>query len=85
MCDKKSIEYTRASKDRLANFKRLGDKLGQKMEVVLGVYLHKHLDSIYHYIASGDEGFEGIIGRIADAQNYLYLLQAMVVERNTKK
>ena len=80
VCDDKSVEYVRGSPDRLANFKRIGEQLGQRMEVILGVYLQKHLDSIFHWIATREDGTEGICGRIGDAQNYLDLLRAMVEE-----
>lgn len=82
LCDKKSIEYTRHSKNRLANFERIAEKYQVSREVVLAVYLEKHLDGIADYIKEGGKGdvSEPVIGRIADAQNYLDLLAAMVAE-----
>ena len=80
LCDTKGNEYTRGSDDQLANFKRLGEMVHQDPRVILGVYMQKHLDSIFHFIATGDGGCEGIRGRIDDAQNYLDLLRAMVEE-----
>jgi hypothetical protein len=87
----KGEEYANAPDDQLANFRRLGLKLGLPMEKVLMVYLTKHLDSIEHYIkplASGHANnltakalSEPIDGRIDDAILYLILLKAIVIER----
>ena len=77
----KGREYA-GSDDQLANFRRIGDRLGMPPEAVLFVYLSKHLDAISTYIRGLAEGLpqslsEPIGGRIEDAILYLVLLQAL--------
>ena len=77
----KGIEYA-GSSDQLANFRRLGERLGMPAEAILFVYLSKHMDSITTYIRGLTEGLppslsEPIDGRIDDAILYLILLRAL--------
>ena len=77
----KGLEYA-GSDDQLANFRRLGGRLGMPPEAVLFVYLSKHMDSITTYIRGLTEGLppslsEPIDGRIDDAILYLVLLRAL--------
>jgi len=79
----KGKEYTRRSKDILANFKR-GAKEHPRlnpMDVWL-IYFNKHVDSINTYIYAKGEttSDEPIQSRIKDARNYLMLFAAMVDE-----
>ena len=68
-------------KDKLKNFKSIGERLGLKPEQILLVYLLKHMDSIRNYVKTGTEACEeSISGRIRDARNYLLLLHAMILE-----
>jgi hypothetical protein len=75
--------------DRLANFRRNGEKLELPMEVIWNVYCNKHWDAIQQYVLDIKNGkertrAEPIEGRIDDAIVYLILLRAMVDERNSK-
>lgn len=81
--------------DRLDNFKRIASDIGQYPELILLVYMHKHMDSIHRYIRDlrlvhegkmtideldGDVS-EQIEGRLCDAINYLILLGGLLHER----
>lgn len=84
ICDEKCEDYANDD-DRLVNFKRISGRLKGKVspELVLLVYLTKHMDAIYSYVAEGcqDNRSEPIRERIYDAQNYLDLLLGFVNER----
>ena len=71
----KGIEYAN-DQDQLANFMRLGQRLGLRPEAVILVYLTKHLDAIDSYVRTGTVHSEPISGRIDDAILYLILLKA---------
>jgi uncharacterized protein (DUF849 family) len=75
----KGAEYAN-SENQLANFKRLGKRLGLKPEAVILVYLTKHLDAIDSYVRTGRVHSEPIEGRIDDAILYLILLKASIRE-----
>jgi len=81
LCDVKSRDYT-DGKDRHDNFKRLAGMFDVHPFTVVGIYMQKHMDSIMRYIRTeGREKYsEDIRGRIADAQNYLDLLLALIKE-----
>jgi hypothetical protein len=80
--ESKGRAYTRASNDKLANFKKTAEDLGISIELAWAVYFHKHLDSLMHYIKNNEEGPEGITENIKDARNYLDLFYAILVEKN---
>lgn len=74
----KGAEYAHDA-DQLANFKRLGQRLGMSSKAILMVYLTKHLDSIESYIrAPSSDLSEPIEGRIDDAILYLCLLKGLI-------
>jgi hypothetical protein len=73
----KGAEYAN-SDNQLANFKRLGERLGLKPEAVILVYLTKHLDAIDSYVRTGQVHSEPIEERIDDAILYLILLKASI-------
>ena len=75
----KGEEYSQST-DQLANFKRQAEQLGIPPQVILMVYLNKHLDAIRGFIRTGTTMSEPISGRIDDAILYLILLQGMVTE-----
>ena len=81
MSEIKGKEYANGD-DRLANFKRQADSLGVSAEVVLQVYMNKHIDAINNYVKRGceDTGSESIVGRIYDVQNYCDLLLGLIEE-----
>lgn len=73
--------------DRLANFRRNGEKLGLPMEVVWAVYVNKHLDAIIQYVQDrlhnkDRKRLESLAGRVDDAIVYLLLFKAMLDETN---
>ena len=76
--DTKGIEYTKESKDALANFKRLSEKLDISPLIVAYIYFSKHIDAIEYAIKSGKVLSESIESRIADARLYLALILALI-------
>jgi hypothetical protein len=82
---KKGGEYA-GDDDRLANFRRNGEKLGLPMEVIWAVYCNKHIDAVMQYIhdlVSGKERerMEPIEGRVDDIIVYMLLFKAILLER----
>lgn len=72
--------------DRLANFRRNGERLGLPMETIWGVYAGKHWDAISQFITDSRNGknrerLEPIHGRVDDLLVYLLLFKAMLDER----
>ena len=72
-------EYT-LKDDALDNFNRLSDQLGIDREIILWVYLQKHLDGIVTHLRGNISQREPVVGRITDAIVYLCLLWAMTME-----
>jgi hypothetical protein len=79
LLDMKGKEYSN-SNDVNANFKRLAQMLGVKPYFILWIYLTKHIDSITHFIRTGNSDSEGIISRLDDARNYLDILECLLRE-----
>ena len=88
----KGREYANDEKDQLMNFKRQGTELGVPPELILNVYLSKHIDSVRNFIkVLNAEGFdkavanleqsEPIDGRINDIILYSFLLKCLISER----
>lgn len=75
----KGNEYSN-SEDQLANFKRAAARLGLTPFQILNVYLHKHLDAIDHYCATGESLSESMASRAHDAMLFLMLFKALVRE-----
>jgi len=74
----KRPEYTEANPDVLHNFKTVAKELGITPMQVWYVYFRKHITSISRYCTNPDASLaEPIEGRIADAMNYLELLNAL--------
>ena len=87
MSDLKRIEYTVGNQDDdvFTNFRSIGHRLGIDPKIVLSIYLLKHMDSIRSYLKHGQTFTEDISGRIADAINYLVLLNGLIeVEKEDK-
>jgi len=74
--------YTMGSADVLANFKRVGDAAGIPASKVALVYFLKHVDSITAYVKNREaiSQSEPMMGRFADARNYLTLMAACLAE-----
>ena len=73
--------------DRLANFRRNGERLGLPMETVWGVYAAKHWDAVMQYIQDLNSGktrtrLEPLAGRLDDIIVYCILFKAMLAERD---
>ena len=75
----KGADYTDGI-DRLANFKSGAVAFGLTPMQVWGVFAKKHIDAIFAFVRNGKVESEPIAERIADAINYLYLLQGLIEE-----
>lgn len=80
----KGAEYSGPGDNQLANFEDVARELGVTREVVLLVYLEKHMRSIKHAIAGHGPQSESIDGRIMDAIVYLVLLRCMADDGRTE-
>ena len=80
---KKSKEYTGDSPDRLSAFKVAAAMQGCKPERALAGMLAKHIVSLYDMCYADQEVFalEVWDEKITDIQNYMFLLRAIVEER----
>lgn len=67
----------------LAQFDPLAGLLGVSPEMVLMIFLEKHLDATRAYCRHGTVASEPITGRIQDARVYLALLRAVVERRES--
>lgn len=76
-------EYAHDETNAFANFERIGVRLGVGRDVVLLVYLLKHIDGITAYVKGHKSQREDVRGRIKDAIVYLHLLYGMVEEDDT--
>lgn len=74
---RKRPEYTEGNADVLNNFKVVAAELGITPKQVWYVYFRKHIASISQYCSGNINLSEPIEGRIADAMNYLDLLNAL--------
>jgi len=82
IADSKRPAYTVGSPDVLANFKRIGDRIGLDPLKVLDTYFLKHIDSITAMSNNEIKQDEPVLERFADAINYLLLKYALLVERS---
>jgi len=89
--ERKNSDYA-SEIDCLSNFKEEGKTLDLSSEIILGVYLNKHLSAIKKYIKTKKLESEPIEERIKDARLYLALLNALIsdkkhisLETNTKE
>lgn len=74
--------YTLGSADVLANFKRVGEAADVPPSKVALIYFLKHIDSITAYVKDREaiSQSEPMMGRFADARNYLNLMAACLAE-----
>lgn len=80
LLNQKNADYA-SEKDVLSNFKTLAEWLNTDPYQIWAVYAMKHVFAIMAYCKGASEESEPIEGRIADLQNYLDLLLAMIAER----
>lgn len=79
----KGKEYA-SDADALSNFKKRALDVGVSPKQIAWIFMAKHLDSIRSFIANGvTYSNEPIEGRIADARNYLALLNALIQDEKT--
>ncbi len=89
-----NAEYAH-SEDTLANFKRVAERLSLECpcckstvqitpEIVLMVYMEKHLDGVHSFNAGHRSQREDVRGRIKDIRVYLTLLRGLIEEREAK-
>lgn len=82
----KGKEYS-GDEDVVANFKRLAEGLSTlerpiTPEVILWVYVSKHLDAVRSFIQTGKYySNESILDRIKDVRVYMSLLRALVCDK----
>jgi hypothetical protein len=75
----KRPEYTEGNADVLHNFKQLAEEINITPMQVWYVYFRKHVASISQFCADPKRTTsEPIVGRVADAMNYLDLLNALI-------
>ena len=78
---KKAPEYT-DKHDRLSNFKKAGVLQGITAEQALFGMLAKHLVSLAEMVAKGESSQSMWEEKLTDAQNYLFLLEGLLVEKH---
>lgn len=76
--------------DRLANFRRNGNRLGLRMETIWAVYAAKHWDALTQYIQDLEHGkdrnrLETIDSRVDDLMVYLILFKCMLDETRSEQ
>ena len=81
----KGGEYA-GDEDRLANFRRNGERLGLPMETIWAVYAAKHWDAIMQYVSDMQHGksrerMESLANRLDDLIVYALLFKAMLIDR----
>jgi hypothetical protein len=82
----KGNDYTKGSNDALANFKEGGKDIDIDPIKVCWIFMNKHYQAITNYVkTNGQSESEPISERIKDLINYLVLMQAIVVEKETMK
>lgn len=85
LIEHKGSEYS-GDVDRLANFRRNGERLALPMESIWAVYAGKHIDAVFQYVQDIQTGktrtrLEGIEGRVDDIIVYMLLFKAIIKER----
>ena len=71
-------EYAMDSDNVFANFERIAEQTGFDREMVLWIYLMKHIDGIASYLRGHKSQREDVTGRLTDAIVYLCILWGMI-------
>lgn len=71
-------EYAMNKDNVFANFERIANQTGNSKEMVLWIYLMKHIDGIASYIKGHVSQRENVKGRLTDAVVYLCILWGMI-------
>ena len=78
----KGEDYTLGTGRRTHNFHTVAEFTGMTPEQVLGVYLYKHVSSLFSYIKSGGQReSEPIEERLCDIINYCLLCSKLISEK----
>lgn len=80
---KKGKSYNPGTDDRLANFKRVAERLNLDPLKVWGAYFLKHVDAICTMVLTGANDMEGFTSRATDLRNYLVLGTLLWKERSS--
>tara|TARA_R110002167_G_scaffold232838_1_gene438042 strand:- start:64 stop:450 length:387 start_codon:yes stop_codon:yes gene_type:complete len=78
-------EYAMTEDNVFANFERIANQTGFDREMVLWVYLMKHIDGIASYLKGHKSQREDVTGRLTDAIVYLCILWGMIEEEDYKE
>lgn len=76
----KGREYANSDIDRFANFKDIGQDLGVTPEIVLWIYIKKHIRALDTWMKTKGEVSESIHSRIMDIMTYCSLLDGLLSE-----
>ena len=71
-------EYAMNKDNVFANFERIANQTGNSKEMVLWIYLMKHIDGIASHIKGHISQRENVKGRLTDAIVYLCILWGMI-------
>ena len=71
-------EYAMDTDNVFANFERIAEQAGFNREMILWVYLMKHIDGIASYLKGHRSQREEVQGRLTDAMVYLCILWGMI-------
>ena len=71
-------EYAMDEDNVFANFQRIANQTGNPQEMVLWIYLMKHIDGIASYLKGHKSQRESVKGRLTDAIVYLCILWGMI-------
>jgi len=71
-------EYAMTEDNVFANFERIANQTGQSKEMILWIYLMKHIDGIASYLRGHKSQREDVRGRLTDAIVYLCILWGMI-------
>ena len=71
-------EYAMDEYNVFANFERIAEQTGFDKEMVLWIYLMKHIDGIASYLKGHKSQREDVRGRLTDAVVYLCILWGMI-------
>ena len=77
-------EYAMNEDNVFANFERISEQTGFDREMILWIYLMKHIDGIASYLKGHKSQREHVTGRLCDAIVYLCILWAMIEPRENK-
>lgn len=78
---KKGADYAGSTTNANDNFYRNALAIGVSPNVVWSIYYNKHHDSLMTFIKTGTVESEGIRSRLDDMQNYLDILETMLIEQ----